>query len=380
MNKKIISLLLCVTLVVLSLSGCASTNTESSNQSDDKSAASMITITDHNNHVVELPSKINRVVVTDIYPFASILTVFLGSADRLVGIHPVSMSAAKTGLLGELFPEILNASTSFMTGSDVNIEQLLNLTPDVVFYNANNQKLGDVLTQAGITAVAISPSKWDYDILETYDQWILILSQIFPERADISKKVSDYSKDVYESIQKTVSNIKDTDKKKILFLFKYDESTMITSGKKFFGQFWCEAVGGVNVAEEVAAENANALINMEQVYEWNPDVIFITNFTATQPDDLINNKIGGDDWSSVAAVKNGEVYKLPLGTYRSYTPSADTPVILRWMAKKVYPKLFEDVDIVKEVKDYYKNLYNVSMTDEQVNKMYNPSRDAATGF
>jgi iron complex transport system substrate-binding protein len=375
MNRKIISLLLCMTLLALALSGCSSANTEPANEA----LASTITITDDNDNVVILPSDINRVVVTDIYPFASILTIFLGSAEKLVGVHPVCLSAAKSGLLGELFPEILDADTSFMTSNNLNIEQLLKLNPDLVFYNASNSVLGDTLTKAGITAVAISVNKWDYDVIETYDQWISMLGQIFPERAEISEKVSTYSKEVYDSIQKTVSKVEDADKKKILFLFKYDKTTMITSGKKFFGQYWCDAVGGINVGAVVKEENANAVINMEQVYEWNPDVIFITNFTSSQAEDLYNNKIGGDDWSSVAAVKNGDVYKLPLGSYRSYTPGADTPVSLLWMAQKVYPQLFADVDMVKQVKDYYMNLYGVELTDEQVNRMYNPSRDGAEG-
>ena len=112
---------------------------------------------------------------------------------------------------------------------------------------------------------------------------------------------------------------------------------------------------------------------MEQVYQWNPDIIMITNFTTAQPEDVLNNTIGGYDWSSVQAVQDGAVYKMPLGTYRSYTPSADTPVTFLWMAKTVYPDLFEDIDITAEVRDYYEELYGVSLTDEQIDRMYNPS-------
>ena len=50
------------------------------------------------------------------------------------------------------------------------------------------------------------------------------------------------------------------------------------------------------------------------------------------------------------------------------------------MAQKVYPDLFSDVDITKEVKEYYQELYGVSLTDEQVDRMYNPSDAAADGF
>lgn len=349
---------------------------ENTETSDSDTMGDSITIIDHAGNEVEVPREINRIVVTDVQPLPSVLSVFLGSAEKLVGIHPASMSAATSGLLGEIFPEIVNADITFMEGGNLNIEALLELEPDVVFYNAASAPQGDMIRNAGLAAVGISPTKWDYDILETYDQWIAILSQIFPD-SDISEEIAAYSKEVYDNIQKAVGGIEESEKKKILFLFKYDDVQMITSGKSFFGQFWCESVGGINVAEEVKADNSNAVINMEQVYEWNPDIIFITNFTPTQPEDLYNNSIAGDDWSSINAVKNNEVYKLPLGTYRSYTPSTDTPVVLLWMAQKVYPELFTEVDIIAEVKEYYSVHYGITLTDNQIDRMYNPARAAA---
>ena len=345
---------------------------ESPAEADSGTEADTVVITDHASRQVEVPAQINRVVVTDILPMASVLTVFLGSADKIVGIHPSSMSAAESGLLGELFPEILEADTSFMAGGDLNVEQLLNLDPDVVLVNASSTELISAIENAGLTAVGISPSKWDYDILETYDQWIALLSQMFPESSK-SEEISAYSKEVYGLVQERVKDIPEEEKKSILFLYNYDDNQIITSGKHFFGQYWADAIGGRNAAEEVEAENSNAVISMEQVYQWDPDVILITNFTTAQPDDLYNNTIGGNDWSSVKAVTDGQVYKMPLGTYRSYTPSADTPVTFLWMAKTVYPELFEDIDITTEVRDYYQELYGVTLTDEQIDRMYNPA-------
>ena len=43
------------------------------------------------------------------------------------------MSAAQNSLLSQLYPEILNAETDFMHGTDVNTEELMKLAPDVVF-------------------------------------------------------------------------------------------------------------------------------------------------------------------------------------------------------------------------------------------------------
>lgn len=386
MRNKILALLLSCSMALTALAGCGSGGSsqaessaaetvsaeESPAEADSGTEADTVVITDHAGRQVEVPAQINRVVVTDILPMASVLTVFLGSADKIVGIHPSSMSAAESGLLGELFPEILEADTSFMAGGDLNVEQLLNLDPDVVLVNASSTELISAIENAGLTAVGISPSKWDYDILETYDQWIALLSQMFPESSK-SEEISAYSKEVYGLVQERVKDIPEEEKKSILFLYNYDDNQIITSGKHFFGQYWADAIGGRNAAEEVEAENSNAVISMEQVYQWDPDVVLITNFTTAQPDDLYNNTIGGNDWSSVKAVTDGQVYKMPLGTYRSYTPSADTPVTFLWMAKTVYPELFEDIDITAEVRDYYQELYGVTLTDEQIDRMYNPA-------
>jgi iron complex transport system substrate-binding protein len=119
---------------------------------------------------------------------------------------------------------------------------------------------------------------------------------------------------------------------------------------------------------------------MEQVYAWNPSLIFITNFTSAMPEDLAANAIGSDNWSAVDAVINGNVHKMPLGMYRSYTPGVDTPVTLLWLAKTAYPHLFEDIDIIQEAKTYYKEVFGIDLTPEQAASIFAPISDAGSGF
>ena len=95
--------------------------------------------------------------------------------------------------------------------------------------------------------------------------------------------------------------------------------------------------------------------------------------------DLLNNTVGNYDWSEVDAVKNGKVYKMPLGMYRSYTCGVDTPVTLLWMAKTVYPELFADIDITAETRAYYREVFGIELTDDQANGIFDPS-SAASAF
>ena len=338
------------------------------------------TIIDHAGNEVTLPEEINRIVVTDTLPLPSVLSLYLDSAEKLVGISPVSMSAAKAGLFGELYPEILDADTSFFENNELNIESLLALEPDLVFYNAQNKELGESLASAGLTAVAVSVTKWDYNAADTFDAWMDLLADIFPEEKEKAEAAKEYGEKVEEEIQDKTDELKDEEKKNVFFLFNYSDTALVTSGKNFWGQYWCDAINAVNVGEEIEAERSNASVNMEQVYSWNPEIIFISNFTKAMPEDLYNNTIGDNDWSSVSAVKNEQVYKMPLGAYRSFTPGADPPMTLMWLAKTVYPDLFEDVDMTEEVENYYKEVYNIELTDDQVAQMYTPSADAANGY
>lgn len=335
-------------------------------------------ITDHLGEEVEVPYDVERIAVGNILPLPSVLTVFFDSTDKIVGMSPNSMSAAENGLLGELYPEILNADTGYLNGSEINLEELMKLEPDVVFYSASQPEQGQQLRDAGFAAVALSVNKWEYNTIETLNQWIALLSEIFPEN-DKTEIVEQYSDRIYKMVQERVAEIPEEERERVFFLFKYSDTEMATSGKNFFGQFWADAVGAINAAEEIETDN-QAAVNMEQVYAWNPTVIYITNFTAAQPEDLYGNTIGEYDWSAVSAVQNEKVYKMPLGMYRSYTPGADTPVTLLWFAKTTYPELFEDIDIIQEAKDYYEEVFGVQLTDAQAASIFAPDAEAGAGF
>ena len=335
-------------------------------------------IVDHLGYEVELPYEIDRIAVGNILPIPSVLTVFFDSAEKIVGMSPNSMNAAKNGLLGELYPEVLEAQTGYMNGTDINLEELMKLEPDLVIYSASQPEQGEQLREAGFNAVAVAVNKWDYNAIETLNQWIALFSEIFPEN-DKSQVAAEYSENIYNMVQERVAQIPEEERERVFFLFKYSDTEMQTSGENFFGQFWAEAVGAVNVAEEIKTDN-QVSVNMEQVYAWNPSTIFISNFTASQPEDLYTNAVGNYDWSAIQAVQEEKVFKMPLGMYRSYTPGVDTPVTLLWFAKTTYPELFEDVDIVQETKNYYKEVFGVELTDAQAASIFAPDAQAGLGF
>ena len=385
--KKIFSIMLIVGLAAV-MAGCSNEAVSETVKDSVESVASQVpteeqqvveseaskeqtkTIVDHEGTEMEIPVDIDRIVIVSRWPMAAQLAAYLGGAEKIVGMPVESMSAAQNGILGEVYPEILNASTKFHEGENINLEELLKLEPDIVIGPLG--ETAENIRAMGIPTVGVSTTKWDSDVLTTTQEWLKLLDQIFGE-SELTAGVEAYTKKVQEDMAQRISTLTEEERKKVMFLYTYSDAALGTATGKSFGQAWCDYTGSINVGQGLD----ESAIDMEQVYEWNPEVIFITNFTSAQPEDLYHNTIGSDDWSTVEAVKNGEVYKMPLGWYRAYTPGIDVPVTLQWMAKCTYPELFEDWDITEITKNYFKEYFAIELEDEQVERMFNPPREAS---
>jgi len=395
--KKILTSTLSAMLILSCFTGCGSTAGNGSENSDGKQEATTVNVTDaayneavkdekadaesdetrtiidHTGAEVTLPKEMHRIVISSILPLPSVYCLFRGSAEDIIGIHPSSMAAAKNSYLINVFPELANADTSFVENGEVNVEQLLSMKPDVVFYSAANTEERAMYDNAGIPAVGFSTTIAGYDCVETYAAWIKLFGEIYGESDTANEIIADGRKTA-EEIKAVTDKIPTDERPDVLILFSYDDGVIKAGGSDFFAKYWIETAGGNNVAAEL---KGSAEVNMEQIYEWDPDIILITNFSSHLPEDLINNTVEGNDWSNVKAVREGKVYKFPLGMYRWFPPASDTPLVLKWLAKTIQPELFADMDMDEELRSFYSEHYGVQLTDEDIQKIYHPARAAS---
>ena len=226
MKKSIVALLLAL-LVMLSSVGCGTAvdfqEPSAVAEGETGSPATHI-VEDHAGNQVEVPYEINRIAVCDIYPIPSVLAVFFDSAEKIVGMAGPSMAAAKNSLLGELYPELLNADTGYINGSTVNTEELMALQPDVVFYSATQKEQGEQLRNAGFAAIGISVNKWQYNAIETLDNWMKLFDELFPGN-EREKMVTEYSEKVFQLVQDRVKDIPEEERRRAFFLFQYSIQT-----------------------------------------------------------------------------------------------------------------------------------------------------------
>lgn len=333
------------------------TTTTEESVSEDK-----IVIEDQLGKTIELDGIPQRVATT-IMPFPYIFYAVVGNNDNLVGCNPSSMIAYENSALKYMYPELKNADTSFVdTSFVVNVEELLKLNPDVVFqWNYMDDEITK-MEEAGIKVVALQ-----YGTLDDLETWIRIIGKMF-QKEDRAEELITYFNENVDEVTEKISTLSEDDYSNILILS--DNLKVTGTG---FANYWVEKSGAINPAKDLSGEALN--VNMEQIYEWNPSIIYIGNFTELQPSDLIDNKLEGQDWSVVDAVQNKQVYKIPIGGYRWDPPGIETPLMVKWLAKIQHPELFEDMDMYEEVSKFYKDVYNFELTDEMLDEILGDTQD-----
>lgn len=374
-------LLLAVGFVMLATAACQSssnstassksesamTSTNESESSSKEEAKGTRIIKDQLGFDVELPpaKDIKRIAIHKLLPLPSVYAVYKGgNVDGLISMPPDSLNAAKNSILAKYAPDILNVSIDYYKGGELNMEELLKLKPDVVFY-AGGEEERQQFVNAGIPAVGFSTvTPNGPNTIETLNAWISLMEQVFEEGSKVTG-ITEYAKEAQDEINKRLADIPEDQRKKVLMIGHYSDTNFTLGG---FSDYWISVTGGVNVGKGTQGN-----VNMEQVYSWAPDIMFISTLSDFFPEDFYNNTtVEGADWSGVPAVINKQVYKFPLGMHRWWPPSTDAPLSLWWIAKTTYPEKFEDINMDEKIKEYYKKFYGMDLTDEDVNSILNP--------
>lgn len=325
-------------------------------------------ITDHANREVTVPVPPKR-IVSNFLPFPSAYYISTGSVDELAGIADGSMNMAKRSVFGHIVPEIMNKATGFSTANGVNVEEVLTLQPDLFVTYESNPARGE-MEKAGVPVLVFDVlTRSKGNVLKTFEGWMDILGQVTNQQARTGEIIA-YAHKTLDDTQKKIAPLTDAEKPGALFFARLEENSLKVNGAGHFGNFWLTQSGARNLAPADFAPLAG--INMEQVYQLNPEVIFISNFSPTKPEDLYENRIPGQDWRHVKAVQNHRVYKIPEGIFQWYPPSADAPLMLKWMAQKNQPELFNDYVIEDEIRDYYQRFYDYSLSDEEIKLILDP--------
>ena len=326
-------------------------------------------VVDHGGNEVEVPNTITKVVIDQIPILSTYMAYFQGSAPYITGYCGSFKSIISETVLKNIAPELLESADTVYAQSDLNIEEIMKLEPDVILYNANNAEHAEVLKSSGIPAIGFATvgASTDADPIERYEEWLKLLEDVFgePGKTDAFVAAGDA---IVEEVEKRIATVPETERPSALILWKYANGTPMVSGNGTFGTYWLKRLG---VQDPASESKGFAQTSMEQIYSWDTDILFLDGpgLLNLKTADVLENKVEGADFSTLKAVQNGRVYDTTLGMWNWFTPNPDAPLVYAWLASRTYPEAFEDYPLEDTIRSYYHDWYGYDVTDAELAEM-----------
>lgn len=318
-------------------------------ESGEETASQMRQVTDAEGNVVEVPEDLSKIAVTPL-PWSSVIFAIDGTSERMVSINPGAMTAYTGHFFEKLDSHYAQLDTSNI-GKDfsINMEALVSegVQACVIWdYQTDEaQQLADL---------GIAPIMVKNETVEELQESFRAIGELLGKEERAQEFIDLYG-ETYEEIKSYQDEVAEAEKPKVLYL---RNSELRLQGNDNFIKEAMEMAGADNVAADISD------ISMEEILEINPDIIFLSWFDDFTPDDLYENRIDGQDWSTVNAVINKKVYKTPMGIYRWDAPGVEIPLMMKWLAVMCQPEIFSDMDMKQEVTDYFQEYFDYTITDE----------------
>lgn len=285
-----------------------------------------------------------------------------GHAENMIAITPSAYSGWEISIMKELAPELESVDTSVIASvSEINMEELAAMKPDLVICWDTQTDQAAQLRSLGIPVVMLTAAT----DMETLRSLITMLGDILNCQDQAAKMMAWYDEveDYVDSKSEEVQALADEDRPRVLHFMYVEELNIYANGVNPYITDW---VGGQNIKLEGASAETSSP-TMEEILAYDPEIVFISNFDDVTPEDLYNNRLEGQDWSNVSAVKNHKVYKVPCGLYRWAPPNTiEKPLYVLWQASVIQPEIFADVDMRAEVKDFFQEFFQYELTEEQI--------------
>jgi len=287
----------------------------------------------------------------------------LGVQDKLCAVtNTLKMSK----LVREMYPKIAHLPGPRTTSGSINVEELIQSNPDIAIAGDLDGRI--VLDKTRIPVAFLEDSMGDG--IADMKREIRFYGYVFntPERAEsyvaflerIITLVTERTGDIPASQRKSVFQ-------------GYSPSHLVTLGGDTFMQERIELAGCLNAAKSVITIGKRVglhaglgEISMEQVLEWNPDILVINYGTSK---DIINDP----QWRHITAVQNNHIYAQPAGVFIFNRPTMESAVIFPlWLASIANPERFKDICVPDLVKKFYNEIFQFDLSDQQ-------ARDILTG-
>ena len=352
-TQRLLALLLAL-VMTLTLAACGA----QSAPVEENTAPETRVFTDSVGREVTVPVQIDRIAVSG--PMAQIV-LFALCPDKLVGISNAWDESAAQYLDTEYYNLPLLGQLYGGKG-ELNLETLLESGAQVVIdvgeaKGSIVEDLDALQEQTTIPFVHIDAA------LATMDETYTLLGDLLG-MPDEAKALADYCRSTYDR----ALTIADSVEKANLLYITGDAGLNVIAQGAYHAEVIDLLSNNLAVVDEPSSKGTGNEVDMEQILNWNPDVILFA------PDSIYDTVAEDAAWQGVTAIQNGAYYEVPMGPYNwmGFPPSVQRLLGMLWMAKVLYPEA-ADYDLYTEVANYFELFYHCELTREQYDALVSNS-------
>jgi iron complex transport system substrate-binding protein len=291
--------------------------------------------------------------------------MYMLAPDMMVGWN-ISPTNLEKKYIPEKYRSIVGLGGWFGKNTTGNVEEIIKRAPDVVLSvgDVDSAAIAEVERIQGLLHIPVVMV--DGSLTASGDAFRYIGKLLKVEQR--AEELASYCDGVVQEAKGVASRL--ADDRKVRVYYAEGPKGLNTDPSGSMHTEVLDLVGGVNVAKvETQSDYGMSPVSLEQVLTWNPDVILVASDPAEESN-VYEQITTGADWSTIAAVKNKQVYQIPRGPFDWFDrPSSPSRILgIRWLGNLLYPDLYP-YDMKAEVKKFYSLFYHLDLTDTQLGEL-----------
>ncbi|MGY0711268.1 ABC transporter substrate-binding protein [Azospirillum argentinense] len=317
-------------------------------------AAGARSVVDLAGRTVTVPDRVERVACLEVLCYPRLF--MLGAADRIV-----QMVRTAAPWMEETNPDV-RAIPAFQ--GDPNLEDLLARKPDVAFFSYNTEQTRKTLETLGIPGLVSQPQGGALDSLEGYiassKAMVRLFGQVLGGEAEVlAESWCAYFDERVAFVAGRVAGIPEDRRVRVYYV--RGPEALSTQGRTGYTT-WAGVLAGARIVVRDTPFAGRGVVSMEDVVRWNPEVVLVGR---QYPLSLV---LDDPRWRDIAAVRDGRVVPTPEGIFY-WDGGPESVLLMQFIAKRIYPDRFRDLDMAEEVKRYYARFHRFALSDEAVDRL-----------
>jgi iron complex transport system substrate-binding protein len=314
-------------------------------------AGSEVLVTDALGRTVRLAQPPQRIVVAGkaLFMVLDAMYAFPEAKGRIVGM---GNAAQGTGNFIALVDEQYDQKAVLQT--DAGVEQIAALQPDLVVMKSYlAETTGKPVEALGIPVVYV-----DFETPDQYERDLMILGKLF-QNEKRAQELIEYYREQVQKVELGLTGIEQ--RPSVLLLYYTNKDGVIAFNVPPLNWIQTELVrraGGQPVWDSASSSKGWTKVSLEQIAVWDADVILVVSY-AKDASAIVSELQGDPQWQEFRAVREGRLWAFAGDLYSWDQPDVRWVLGLTWLASRLHPDRFVELDMKQEAQRFYRTLYGL---------------------